>query len=360
MMNILFLEGNVKVDFGGGQKVALDVLDALKDEYCIFGVETGHSPTYWEKVKPIFKDSLRLKIIGSLESSKSLKEIFCNLVFFPFNLIKIVSFTLKNDCSRQNTIIYSNSRYGHLYAFFLAVFGFKVIGHIHNVDRKESSFFPILKLIYNSFSKLIFVSHTARGPFLGTNSVVLYNSVPLVKPVEIKLDKEKIKVGMVGSLHKPKGIYWACKELAEMKGLEIHIAGKGPEEEVLKKIPVNLHGFQRDMNRFYAAYCDLVIIPTLIPEAFGLVAIEAISRGIPVFATAWGGQREVVESLLGEDFLFQDSEELKRLVERFQHSPEEILNQAAKARNIVLENFSEEGFSRNLRKIINEFVAEAF
>src|SRR3989442_14359568 len=41
-------------------------------------------------------------------------------------------------------------------------------------------------------------------------------------------------------------------------------------------------------------WCDVVVVPTITPEPFGRVAVEAMSRGRPVIGTATGGLTEII------------------------------------------------------------------
>src|SRR3989442_10336277 len=42
-------------------------------------------------------------------------------------------------------------------------------------------------------------------------------------------------------------------------------------------------------------WCDVVVVPTITPEPFGRVAVEAMSRGRPVIGTATGGLTEIID-----------------------------------------------------------------
>ena len=56
---------------------------------------------------------------------------------------------------------------------------------------------------------------------------------------------------------------------------------------------VRMPGHYSDMPTLYAA-SDLVLAPSVRPEAFGRVAVEASAMGKPVLASDHGGQRETV------------------------------------------------------------------
>lgn len=74
-----------------------------------------------------------------------------------------------------------------------------------------------------------------------------------------------------------------------------------------------------DQNEIYGL-CDIVVMPSGIPEPFGLVVSEAMVRGLPVIATNAGGAKEQI--VAGETgFLFEIADDaalaaqMKRLIE---------------------------------------------
>jgi len=86
---------------------------------------------------------------------------------------------------------------------------------------------------------------------------------------------------------------------------ELHMYGKGDDEERLKKLagraPVHFHGYlqgRSDVARAYArSHISLSVCPT---ETFGLAVLEALACGTPVVTSDRGGAHEVVDESCGE------------------------------------------------------------
>ncbi|MDX2080509.1 MAG: glycosyltransferase family 4 protein [Terrimicrobiaceae bacterium] len=87
-------------------------------------------------------------------------------------------------------------------------------------------------------------------------------------------------------------------------GVQLHLAGRGPLERehrewaALRRLPVFFHGHvpDADLPAFYRA-ADVSVVPSQALEGFGLVCIESLACGTPVFVTPVGGLPEVVEPL---------------------------------------------------------------
>ena len=115
--------------------------------------------------------------------------------------------------------------------------------------------------------------------------------------------RERLVLGMAGRLLPIKGMSLVLHALAllEQRGVacELHIAGCGPLESALRSLAgrlglanVRFLGLVEDMDVFFDGL-DLFLCPSL-REPFGLVCLEAASRGCPVLATAVDGLAESV------------------------------------------------------------------
>jgi glycosyltransferase involved in cell wall biosynthesis len=107
----------------------------------------------------------------------------------------------------------------------------------------------------------------------------------------------------LGRLHESKGVHYLLDAFAILlKGIhqpvELHILGSGKFESVLKLQCENLGisdfvrflGWQsREEIQKALATSDIVAVPSIYPEAFGIVGIEAMMAGKPVVGFDVGG-----------------------------------------------------------------------
>ena len=121
-------------------------------------------------------------------------------------------------------------------------------------------------------------------------------------------DRPYIRVLSVGIMQVHKGfqnLILAIKKFSMDAGpLEVIMAGDGPYSSKLLNLAERLGLMDRikfvgrvapqELTRLYD-WSDVVVVPTITPEPFGRVAVEAMSRGRPVIGTATGGLTEIID-----------------------------------------------------------------
>ncbi len=107
----------------------------------------------------------------------------------------------------------------------------------------------------------------------------------------------------VGRLVPEKGLTVLMEALALLRSLEwsLHVAGEGPQREELQRF-VRQKGLSERVTwcgalegpALQAQYqqAAVVVMPSLIPESFGLVGLEAMAHAKPVVGFASGGMRD--------------------------------------------------------------------
>ncbi len=119
---------------------------------------------------------------------------------------------------------------------------------------------------------------------------------------ELRAEGRKV-VGCVSRLAPEKGIDVLITALGRVgRDALLVLAGDGPDSDACHRLAASLGlgdhvrflGLRDDVERIYAA-ADVVVMPSLWDEAFGLVVIEAMAAGRPVVVTASGAMPELVD-----------------------------------------------------------------
>jgi glycosyltransferase involved in cell wall biosynthesis len=133
-----------------------------------------------------------------------------------------------------------------------------------------------------------------------------------------------------GRLQEHKGFATAIRAVATLRArgvdARLTVVGWGPHEGALRRLadevgaPDVAFAGRRHADEMAAAFdaADVVVVPTLTPEPFGRVAVEAFARGRPVVASAIGGLAEIVaDGRTGALVPPGDAELLAAALERF-------------------------------------------
>jgi glycosyltransferase involved in cell wall biosynthesis len=129
--------------------------------------------------------------------------------------------------------------------------------------------------------------------------------IPYFTQPNIGLSPEKSKENVilfVGRLHWTKGLQYLLQALIYVKEpFKLLVCGEGPYEEKAKELVKDLNLSRKvkfigwvdshNLAKYYLM-SSLIVIPSLWPEPFGIVGIEAMSYGKPVVAFDVGGISE--------------------------------------------------------------------
>lgn len=160
---------------------------------------------------------------------------------------------------------------------------------------------------------------------------------------------------VVSRLYDYKRVDWAIKACIE-SGDRLVIVGEGPDLKYLKRIAngkknIQFLGYIQD-DEVKALYKEAKVLLFCGVEDFGLVPLEAMATGTPVFAFGYGGVLETVKEGVSGEF-FQNEEELLELLKKLKknrYNREEIIEHARK--------FSEEIFINNFTNYLKQLHEE--
>ncbi len=140
-----------------------------------------------------------------------------------------------------------------------------------------------------------------------------------------------------------KGFLWlrdACDMLAE-KGLRFTLATTGTMMNTTRSYHHNVGWIESDKSLAkILSGSSVCIAPSLWPEAFGIVALEAMACGIPVIASKTGGLGEIFTD--GKEGFYVEPGDIKGLAEtmnRFIAHPELKKQMGAHGRKLVCDNY---------------------
>lgn len=172
------------------------------------------------------------------------------------------------------------------------------------------------------------------------------------KEIEEKYQLPKKFILVVSRLYDYKRIDWAIRSCMKTKK-NLVIVGEGPDKKYLEKISkgdnrIKFLGFVKDDMEVKAMYELAQALLFCGLEDFGLVPIEAMASGTPVYAYKDGGLLETVkEGITGE--FFKTEEQLTKLLTS--HDKRKYNSNTIKKHAL---QFSEEKFLDNLSKYFNK------
>jgi len=204
----------------------------------------------------------------------------------------------------------------------------------NKIRKYDKAYFRTIK----NCRSIICVSHYIKEQFLlsfpdvSGKTRVIYcgissnlQNVSLLKSKSIKFDTKYFHLLTVSRIIESKGFYkkLSLAKLLKDKNISFrwHIVGKGRELKKLQKLSVKFgleneiifHGYvNRNLLSEFYMNCDLFWLMPILPEAFGLVYLEAQSYGLSCIGSNLGGIKESINLDTG---LVIDSNDENRIID---------------------------------------------
>lgn len=341
--------------WGGGEQYVLDLARRLMAED--YGVEVVARPVsnvvqkFQEAAVPVCRLPLRgnLDFLSSILLSRILRKAPAQVVVHAHNFKTAANAVTARRLSGRNDV--------------------RIVVTRHLVKPgKTDSYHTEL---YREIDRLVFVSALSRDRFLSGNPVVDCSKITVVHPgVENMADspvlcggEETLPVIMWhGRINPEKGLSTLIEALGSLKSRRwlLKLAGTGQARDVsplVRRIRelgiedrVEWLGYIDDIHRYIRSSGVYVgVIPSRVPEAFGLALIDYMSCGVPVISSNNGAQPETITDGIDGSLVSPDSpDELAVAIARFLDDPVLRDRMASAALATVATRFSYNRFFNEL------------
>lgn len=304
------------VDFGGIERVLLNLLEQTEPEIQIF---------------PILFTRLETRTNYFLERVKDLEipyaTIFVNVSRYKYlNPLKNILEVIARFRGEQFDLIHTHGYRADLIGLVASkYFRLPIISTCHgfiSIDRNLSFYNKLDIFILKYFNRVIAVSDKIKWELVAAGVddkkiQVITNAVRIISrpdTTEIRKEirsllgicQEDFVFGFVGRLSEEKGVGYLLKALKQglTKANPWHLVlvGDGPQRALLEQTvraeglfdQVHFAGFQNDAAGWYRAM-DAFVLPSL-TEGTPMALLEAMANGIPAIATAVGGVPALLSS----------------------------------------------------------------
>lgn len=305
-MNVVVLEDSSKAFFGGGQRVTLEVVRALKGSYSIYVFDCGRKTVFLTEVSELADATYPLHSRGKIRKgstsasfSLGIREVLLTPFHLIADIISVYRTMARQGMNPANTIVYAATKKMLLIAWGLKLWKqYRFVFHAHSIDNRRSLFFRLILPALKGAEQVICVSHAVAQNYDLPRSVVIYNPSPQRRSSGKR--SQASVVSMFSSLIPWKGGEVFAKAVARIDdaAAEFRVYGAGPEYDRIAEAGgsrIRMMGFCADAPREMDSSVDILVVPSIAPEACPMSVIEAFTCGIPVIATNIGGQAELVQ-----------------------------------------------------------------
>lgn len=380
-MKILFLHASS--DLYGSSKI----LYLVAKKFCADGHEVH---LIVSEDGPLIKEFNKIGCKTSIIRLGVLRKKYMNITgMFNRILVIIAAFIQLRKLIQLEKIdlIYTNTTPVIIGGILSTFTGIPTIWHLHEImDPPGSTLHKIFSyIIKSSSSKVVAVSVAVYNnwlPYIGANKLTkIYNGIPIenVDSIqstireELKIDQDTLLIGMIGRLNLHKGQFYfleiASQLIQSNSALRFIIVGDAFSgyEYLYDVLKAKILELKLDQHVFYLGYrtdisqimkgLDIFVLPSIKPDPFPTVVLEAMSHRIPVVATAQGGAMEQV--LDGQTGVLIPIDDAMLAAEKMQHllaDADYRLQCGLNGQKRLEECYSLEVFEKNMIHQLNSIV----
>lgn len=323
MKTILFFHQSAELY--GSDKSILNLLRFLRNHYNIILLlpEDG----------PLINECEKIKIEYHILDLFKISRASINLKF-PFIFNKKINKSIVNINrivnKRKIDLVYTNTLAIIIGAYWSHKKNIQHIWHIREIIENPFFIKNIYRYLLKSYANKIICNSNATQEWIANNkdlrskSSVVWNGVNPIKTKSCK-DKNKITISLIGRINKWKGqtlLIHAIKRLIKNNILNIKVLIVGSvhssQAHLLDKLKTEISNldlgefveiikFTSSIDSIYNR-TDIIVVPSIRPEPFGLVAIEGMSANIPIIGSNDGGLKEIIRHK-ETGFLFKSGSE---------------------------------------------------
>lgn len=322
MKNILFIHQSAEL-YGSDKTLLLLIRHINRERFCPVVILPNEGPLK----KALELENIEVYITPVIKLHRKM--------FTPKNMVSLLkqikqAFRIVNKINENYNfeIVYSNTLAVLLGYLFAKKNRIKHVWHVHEIIESPKIVAKIFRFllhtkcnfftIYNSNATADFWKSSGQKNIdyeVVTNGLEVPSSPLLVNEI-VAIRKEifdvnnEIVIGLVGRINKWKGQFILLEAFSKLikkyPDLRLIFVGSTTENQsyILKELTAKIDAFQivnqvkivpfqPDINKIWSAI-DIAIVPSVEPEPFGLVAVEAMLAKKPVIASNHGGLTEIV------------------------------------------------------------------
>lgn len=329
--------------FGGAEKLILDSILGLQLEVLIIQEARNPEPSSFF-IKELEKKSIKYRLFNSTKRYDQELIHQLNQHIHKENLQFVHSHGLKanfiNSFLKTRRIATQHGQTSHSLKM-------KLMEVIENYRLKK-------------MHKLILVSEAMYKATKHPNKILIENFIPTSSGKLLDYNRETpFKIIYAGRLSPEKGIEFLLENIAIPKNVELHLYGEGVLSDYVKsKTCSNIifHGFSSNIQDKLVDK-QLLIIPSQ-TEGLPMIALEAISLGLPILATKVGGLPKLLEE---EIFLmnYNNAKELNDKIKYIIDNYHDVQSKTHKISSIVNQKYSKEKWLSSVKSLY-ESVSKSF